>query len=61
MDRLRERPSLHGELSSPHAPLVHIERVGMHSPPFLNFLTKLIKMILRQTNVGDYYRELQEG
>jgi hypothetical protein len=43
MDRLRERPSLHGELSSPYAPLVHVERVGMHSPPFLKFLTNLIK------------------
>jgi hypothetical protein len=43
MDRLRERPSLHGELSSLHALIVHVERVGKHSPPFLNFLTNLIK------------------
>jgi hypothetical protein len=57
MDRLRERPSLHGELSLLHALLVHVERVGMHSPLFLKFLTNLIKMILRQTNVGNYYRE----
>jgi hypothetical protein len=34
MDKLRERPSLHGELSLLHALLVHVERVGMHSPPF---------------------------
>jgi hypothetical protein len=43
MDRLRERPSLHGELSLLHALLVHAERVGMHFPPFLKFLTNLIK------------------
>jgi hypothetical protein len=43
MGRLRGRLPLHGELSSPHAPLVHVERVGMHSLPFLNFLTNLIK------------------
>jgi hypothetical protein len=33
----------------------------MHSPPFLKFLTNLIKNDLRQTSVGDYYRELLEG
>jgi hypothetical protein len=61
MDRLRERPSLHGELSLPHALLVHVERVGMHSPPFLKFLTNLIKNYFEKTHVGNYYRELLEG
>jgi hypothetical protein len=43
MDRLRERPSPHGDVSLLHALLVHVERVGKHSPPFLKFLTNLIK------------------
>jgi hypothetical protein len=43
MDSARERPFLHGELSLLHALLIHVEKVDKHSPPFLKFLTNLIK------------------